>query len=263
MWSRTPFLLNNNPCRMGVLLYYEVSMKYDSLYQEAKNQFQQWANPDIVKKYSRYFKEGYDAYGLSDGQLPTYIKAVLKQYPKITVDEILELGNTLFADGKYEIGSMAIFLLKERKSEFTKATLNGVKRWFDQGVNNWAHSDVLCSLIIPVFFQENIVKFNDMKDWRISTSRWTRRAVPVSLLAQIKTVEPGKLLDFIAPMMLDQERVVHQGLGWFLRELWKKHTKEVEDFLLKYKNTSARLIFQYATEKMTKEQKMRFAKEKK
>ncbi len=102
-----------------------------------------------------------------------------------------------------------------------------------------------------------------MKDWRVSPSRWTRRAVPVSLLALIKTVEPSLLLEFVEPMMLDQERVVHQGLGWFLRELWKKHPTEVEELLLKYKNISARLIFQYATEKMTKEQKLRFSKDKK
>jgi 3-methyladenine DNA glycosylase AlkD len=238
-------------------------MTYDAVYQEAKKQFEQWANPEIVKKYSRYFKEGYDAYGLVDGQLPSFVKSVFEKYPKMTAEDILTLGNTLFADGKYEIGSLAILLLKERKAEFTKKTLSEVKQWFDKGVNNWAHSDVLCSLIIPVFFHENITTFIDLKEWRISQCRWTRRAVPVSLLALIKTVEPKMLLDFIEPMMMDQERVVHQGLGWFLRELWKKHPIPVEEFLLKYKNTSARLIFQYATEKMTKEQKLRFAKDKK
>ncbi len=84
-------------------------MKYDSIYQDAKNQFELWANPEIVKKYSRYFKEGYNAYGLGEGQLVSYIRTVLEQYPSITVDEILELGDILFADGKYEIGSMAVF----------------------------------------------------------------------------------------------------------------------------------------------------------
>ena len=35
-----------------------------------------------------------------------------------------------------------------------------------------------------------------------------------------------------------------------------------ETFLLKWKNTAPRLIIQYATEKMTLEQKLRFKKEK-
>jgi len=73
--------------------------------------------------------------------------------------------------------------------------------------------------------------------------------------------EPEKipaLLRFIRPMMMDEERVVHQGLGWFLREAWKVNPKAVEPFLMEWKDRSARLIFQYATEKMTPKQKARY-----
>ncbi len=70
------------------------------------------------------------------------------------------------------------------------------------------------------------------------------------------------MLEFIDPMMMDTEREVHQGLGWFLRECWKKDRNETEKFLLKWKNHCARLIIQYATEKMTKEERLRFRKAK-
>jgi 3-methyladenine DNA glycosylase AlkD len=63
-------------------------------------------------------------------------------------------------------------------------------------------------------------------------------------------------------MMLDNERVVHQGLGWFLREAWKRNHAETENFLLKWKDHSARLIFQYATEKMQPEERKKFKKNK-
>jgi 3-methyladenine DNA glycosylase AlkD len=59
-------------------------------------------------------------------------------------------------------------------------------------------------------------------------------------------------------MMGDSEKVVHQGLGWFLRETWKRDRNPVEAHLLKWKDTCARLIVQYATEKMSKEEKLRF-----
>ena len=62
--------------------------------------------------------------------------------------------------------------------------------------------------------------------------------------------------------MMDKEREVHQGVGWFLREAWKIEPAPVEAFLLKYKDTAPRLIFQYATEKMTPEEKNRFRKSK-
>ena len=62
--------------------------------------------------------------------------------------------------------------------------------------------------------------------------------------------------------MNDKEREVHQGAGWFLREAWKIERNETEAFLYKWKETAPRLIIQYATEKMTKDEKMKFKKSK-
>jgi 3-methyladenine DNA glycosylase AlkD len=62
--------------------------------------------------------------------------------------------------------------------------------------------------------------------------------------------------------MKDNERVVHQGMGWFLREAWKLQKEPTESYLLKYKDVSPRLIFQYACEKMTADNKLRFKKSK-
>jgi 3-methyladenine DNA glycosylase AlkD len=86
--------------------------------------------------------------------------------------------------------------------------------------------------------------------------------VPVSLIKSLRQYENIQdILDFLAPMMQQPEKVVHQGLGWFLREAWKVYPKPVEEFLFLWKEQSPRLIFQYATEKMTAEQKLRFKRE--
>jgi len=57
---------------------------------------------------------------------------------------------------------------------------------------------------------------------------------------------------------VDAEKVVQQGTGWFLRELWKQSPALVEAFLHRHKEDAPRLIVQYATEKMTAAQKQRF-----
>ena len=67
---------------------------------------------------------------------------------------------------------------------------------------------------------------------------------------------------FIDTLMMDTEREVHQGLDWFLRKCWKRNRRITEDFLMKWKNDCARLIIQYATEKMTKEERLGFRKDK-
>lgn len=235
---------------------------YKSIMQLALDYLSQRANPERVIKYSRYFKEGYDAWGCGETDTRDVSSIIEQQYPDLTMQQVMELGSLLLNHGKYEMGSVALILLTRRIKEYDKATFTALKGWFDHGIGNWGHSDFLCSQVTPHFILNGIIDYHELQDWLISPTRWTRRAVPVTLLCIRKTEKAEDLLTFIEPLMLDKERVVHQGTGWFLRELWKIHPLPVEDMLYKYRNTAARLIIQYATEKMSKEQKERFRKEK-
>jgi 3-methyladenine DNA glycosylase AlkD len=117
----------------------------------------------------------------------------------------------------------------------------------------------LCGTVFEPALVDGRVGLDSLAGWRASKWPYQRRAVPVAMLGLVKAgrdIPP--LLEFIAPMMEDEERVVHQGLGWFLREAWKKQPKPVERFLMEWKDRAARLIYQYATEKMTSEGKARF-----
>ncbi|HUV14740.1 MAG TPA: DNA alkylation repair protein [Acidobacteriota bacterium] len=220
------------------------------------------ANADeaLVQKYSRYFTEGYDAYGLSkEVFLAQASDLAIELREKLTLEESLRLGDLLFASGKYEEASFALRITKAYESEFSPATFQHIGEWFEEGVRNWGHTDVLCGEVLSIFFKKGICGLDDLATWRDSSSKWRRRAVPVSMIEFLDSeLEMTSLLEFIDPMMMDEERFVHQGLGWFLREAWKRQPQPVESFLLKWKDTAPRKIFQYATEKMTKEQKTRF-----
>ena len=221
------------------------------------------ADPQNVKKYSRYFKENYDAWGNSREDLSALHQQIVRDYSYLSPKDILKLGLQLFAHGKHEMGTLAIGLMETRLKDSDKEIFNGLKAWFDQGVNNWAHADYLCSKVCPWFLQKGIVEFEAFSLWIVAKSRWTRRAAPVSMIKIKKTADPIAMLDFIEPLMTDPERVVHQGTGWFLRELWKVYPLEVEEYLYHHRNTAARLIIQYATEKISKEERLRFRKDKK
>lgn len=220
------------------------------------------ANPQNVLKYSRYFKEGYDAWGADDSELIMLKQDILQSYPQLNAKQILELGKLLLHHSKFEMGSLAILLLDAKLDMCDRQSFDELKLWFDFGVNNWAHADNLCTKITPWFLLKGIVTYEDFAPWLSSKSRWTRRACPVSMIKIKKLQDPKQMMSFIEILMTDPERVVHQGTGWFLRELWKEHPKEVEDFLYTHRNTAARLIIQYATEKMSKEERLRFRKDK-
>jgi len=216
-----------------------------------------------VAKYSRYFKEGYQAYGVDFEETHAYKKTLLEAHTELGLAGFLDLGDLLFRNPNYEMGSFAILFTAAFRDQIGPREFQRVGNWLDEGVRNWAHCDVLSGELTGWCLAQGSVKIGELDKWRSSPARFKRRAVPVSLISLLKTVKDcAPLLEFIRPMMLDEERVVHQGLGWFLREAWKKQPKVVEPFLAEFKDTAARLIFQYATEKMTPEQKARYRRTK-
>jgi 3-methyladenine DNA glycosylase AlkD len=219
------------------------------------------ANADAkqAERYQRFFNEGYDPYGIPDKVMLPQREKWFEQHKELGLPGMLELGDLLFESGKYEEAFIAMFFAGKFRSEFRSATFRHFGRWLDSGVRNWAHSDVLCGSLLSWCLVNDVVGLPAMDRWRTAKSKWKRRAVPVSMIPILKTEQNFRpLLDFIDPLMSDSERVVHQGLGWFLREAWKRQPGPVEKFLLRWKDTSARLIFQYATEKMTAAQKAKF-----
>jgi 3-methyladenine DNA glycosylase AlkD len=215
-----------------------------------------------VIKYSHYFKSGYDAYGLSQPTMEAGAKDMLK-LPGIDLDVVLEAAPELMKSGKYEETGLALLLVRSLSKHYTRDTFDTLAGWYEIGIRNWAHADTLGMFILPLFLKKDIVNMDDFRDWLKSEYKFKRRSVPVTLIKSLKTHKDySALFRFLELLMEDPEREVHQGMGWFLREAWKKDAPVTETFLLNWKNTAPRLIIQYATERMTAEQKLKFKKEK-
>ncbi len=218
------------------------------------------ADPTRAARYAGYFKEGYDPYGVPAESLLSHKQALLDAHaPTLGLEGFLDAGDTLVESGKYEEASFAILLVAGLRDEFTPAAFDRVGRWLDTGIRNWAHADVLCGEVLSVFLSRGVVPFSRMARWRTASSKWRRRAVAVALVTLAKKGhDPEPLLEFVRALMEDEAREVHQGVGWFLRELWKRNPNAVESYLDEWKDRAPRLIFQYATEKMDAATKARF-----
>ena len=237
-------------------------MEAKYLYSELLDYCKNNASEEIVKKYSRYFKEGkYDAWGITQPLMDAK-KADLKNRDILTVDLVFETAKLLMKSGKYEETSFALAMLTMLSGEFRKDVFHRLEGWFEIGITNWAHADHLGMMLLPMFLKKKVVTKEDFIPWITSPYKFQRRCVPVTFIKLLKEVDVKELLKITAPLMSDTEREVHQGIGWFLREAWKIHPGPIEDYLLKYRDSAPRLIFQYATEKMTAENKQRFRKKK-
>ena len=212
----------------------------------------------MATAYQRYFKEGYDAWGLLDKGNPFFTvrrDEWLERYAAIGIEGFVEAGEWLFASGKYEEGAIAVQFVKARLADLDAGDALALERWFSAGVANWAHADVICGEILGPDSEGRPAVARRIGPWRASPLRFQRRAAVVATIGLLgpwkRTQAPTpaqravtkRLLAYIRPMMLDEERVVHQGLGWFLREAWKRDPEDVEPFLLEFKDSAARLIF--------------------
>ncbi len=215
-----------------------------------------------IDKYSRYFKEGFDGYGIDQKVYESQRDFWITDWKEeMTIDKYLDLGDKLIQFGKYEEISFAISFLKSERENYTVSTFYRIGNWFDIGISNWANTDVLCMLVLSSFLIDRIIEFDELKEWTKSNSEWKRRAVPVTLVELIKKdLKPGIALPLIEPLMLDDSEYVQKGIGTLLRGLWKTYPVGIEEFLLKWKDQCGRLIIRYATEKMDKEYRKKFRK---
>ena len=222
------------------------------------------SNPLNIKKYSRYFKDGFDGYGIEQKMYEKQRDFWIEEWKAdMTLDKYLQLGDKLMQTGKYEEKSFAISFLQSERQNYSSTTFDRIGKWFDYGISNWATTDVLCMLVLSSFFIDNKVSFEKLKEWTTSESEWKRRAVPVTLVELIrKDLKHEDAINLIEPLMLDDSENVQKGIGTLLRGLWKKYPAEIENFLMKWKEKCGRLIVQYSTEKMDKEYRKKFRKNK-
>lgn len=219
------------------------------------------SDPSVAVKYSRYFVEGYDPYGIDPSLLKG--KVLETKASGLNIGEALPLCRKLVSSGKYEEGNFAISLIKLFERQYSPEVFAELGSWFDIGIINWAHDDGLCMDVLSTFVIRRIVALEEISAWRSSGLKYKRRALPVSLIKALGNPYCAEeIIIAIRPLMTDPEKVVQQGTGWLLREIWKKHPMPVEELLLEFRQTGSRIIYQYATEKMTAEQKERFRREK-
>jgi 3-methyladenine DNA glycosylase AlkD len=239
--------------------------KIKSKHKEVIEFYTKNADENAVKKLSRYFKEGLDAYGSNKDKTEAQQKEWLADWEKdMTIEDYLDLGDRLVSTGKYEEAHCATSFILSRKQEFSIDTFERIGKWLENGIQNWANTDVLCMLVLSEFIFNNIVSPEDFLSWTESGSKWKRRAVPVTFVEAIKKGhDHGPILSVIEKLMEDNEEDVQKGLGTLLREIWKKQPEIAELFLLKWKDKCGRKIIHYATEKMDKDSKAKFKKAKK
>ena len=197
------------------------------------------ADREKAKKYARYFSEGYDSWGLLDKNHDFWNsrqESWLSRYQDLGLKGFLVAGEELVKSGKYEEASIAIRFIQTFHDEMDASTIAALSRWFDGGIRNWAHVDVLCDLVLAPLLVQNRAGLKEFEPWRSAEHKFQRRASAVVLLGLVKKGNsPGKLLRHLVPLMADKEKVVKQGTAWVLREMAKRWPAQTEAFASRFR----------------------------
>jgi len=237
-------------------------MTAQELATDIKTYCRQNASPEVVVKYSRYFKGGFKGWGLTQ-LLSDQKKSELIKSGILNADLVFEAAPLLMESEMYEETSFVLGMLDAIKKQLSGTDIERFKALFSIGINNWAHADYLGMYLLPALVKLKVLTYDELFSWIDSPYTFQRRCVPVTCLKRLPDEESYSQLFYrLEPLMTDPDREVHQGMGWFLREAWKKKPSETEAFLIKWKDVSPRLIFQYACEKMTPEHRLTFKRKK-
>ncbi len=227
----------------------EMNKKFKTIYAEIEKFCFDREDPVLAIRNMRDFTEGYDAFGIEEEELKVLRDRILEQY-ELTPREIAELGLILLKTGKYEFGTLAILLIKKHRPRMDAHVRERIKEWLDTAVENWAHADFIGSKILPIFFELELIDLESYVSWRDSRSKYTRRAVVISLMWQRRALDAEAMLAFLTPLVRDQEKVVQQALGWFLSDLWEKAPIPVEAFLEEQREALDSYVLKQATAQM-------------
>lgn len=116
------------------------------------------ADDSVVKKYARFFTEGYDGYGIDTKIFKSQLKKWLDSWNnEMTISDYLDLGDLLVSTGKFEEASFAISLIASKKDGFSTEPFDRIGKWLENGIQNWGNTDELCMLVLLSLFTTKLL----------------------------------------------------------------------------------------------------------
>jgi len=227
-------------------------MKDTNIISEIRHELKRLAkNPDNVKDYSRFHKDGKKHIGLASKITRKLYAEKFKKVKHLDKKQIFDLCEKLL---KYRDGScrgMAFDWAFRIRKQYTKEDFAIFEKWLDKYVNTWGSCDDLCTHVFGYYlfvFPEFIPKIHQ---WTKSKNKWKRRASAVIFIYSArKDNYLDEVLKIAKSLLLDEEDLVQKAYGWMLKEASNANQMKIFDFVTEHKNNMPRTALRYAIEKM-------------
>lgn len=200
--------------------------------------------------HTRYHKESY-----VEGQIDYFIgmnsetigNFATKYYKTIDDQEMLKLLRHKIHDFR----SIALSIMcRQMDVADAKRQKNLVEIYLENldWVNNWDLVDISASKILGSYLYD-INDFDLLHELSNSDNLWHKRVAIVATYHLIKNDLLQVTLDLIDTLITEKHDLMHKACGWMLRELGKKDTNLLTDYLETNYIRMPRTMLRYAIEK--------------
>ena len=134
----------------------------------------------------------------------------------------------------FEAKIAAIYWLAGQETEFLLKNHKKILSW-PQALDNWAHADLLCSVLARMFEHSQNVMLPVYLKWNSHQNSWLRRCSMVGTFyySALRTNHPSFTLakKLVDPHFTAKEYYVQKAVGWTIREMYNVYPAEAVKYI--------------------------------
>lgn len=216
------------------------------------------ANADLAAGAVRFFKTGPGQYG--EGDVFLGVRAAdLHRLSRASKSLPLAEASRLLQSPIHEERSLALLILVRaaaRASDDFRRKVYELYLANTAFVNNWDLVDCSAPPLVGAYLEDK----SRRPLYRLARSKslWERRIAIVATQHFIRHGDFADTLKIAALLLGDREDLIHKATGWMLREVGKRDTEPLEEFLHEHGRAMPRTMLRYAIERFPPEKRQAY-----
>ncbi len=229
-------------------------MDYQSLVQEIVTQLEDIADPERLEWATKNYPTSMILKGVTVPNIRPIVKDLNKRFKKSSPEEVVGFAKQLNATRILEAQQIAFEVLDKHKSARRSLTLEDLLE-LGSGIDNWVSVDYFAGLLAGPAWREGQISDEVIETWATSEDKWWRRAAVVCTVALNQKArggsgDPERTLKICSLVADDKDEMVAKGLSWALRELAKRETEPVVEFINQHENVLPKRVLREVRRKI-------------
>ena len=223
-----------------------------------QKRLRQFASKAKAALLQRFFKTGPGQYGEGDkflGVMVPQTRQVVKEFLDTPLAEVVKLLRSPWHEER--LCALLLLVSKfERGDDVMRKKVFGLYLRNTQYVNNWDLVDLSAHKIVGPYLDGGSRSL--LHRLVRSKSLWERRIAVVATFPYIGRSDFADSLALAEKLLDDDHDLMHKAVGWMLREVGKKDTVVLEEFLKKHHHAMPRTTLRYAIERFPEAKRKRY-----